>query len=91
MHCDVKCWIDGKGRTLLDFLVHCPKGTMFIKSMDASAQVKDVALLCHLLDGFIQKIGLQHVVQVITDYATNYVATCRMLMDKYPTCFGFLV
>jgi hypothetical protein len=24
-------WTDGKGRTLLNFLVHCPKGSMFIK------------------------------------------------------------
>ena len=29
-------WSDAKGRTLLNFLVQCPKGTMFIKSVDAS-------------------------------------------------------
>jgi hypothetical protein len=51
-------WIDGKGRTLFNFLVHCPKGAMFMKSVDASAHVKDVALLCALLDGFIQEVGL---------------------------------
>jgi hypothetical protein len=55
-------WTDGKGRTLLKFLVHYPKSTMFIKSVDASTHVKYVALLCELLDGFIQEIGAQHVV-----------------------------
>jgi len=80
-------WTDGKGRTLLNFLVHCPRGTMFLKSVDASAQVKDAALLCDLLDGFIQEIGPQHVVQVITDNAANYVAAGRMLMSRYPTLF----
>ena len=30
-------WSDKKGRTLLNFLVHCPQGIMFIKSVDASA------------------------------------------------------
>jgi hypothetical protein len=48
-------WTDGKGRTLLNFLVHCPRGTMCLKSVDASAHVKDAALLCDLLDGFIQE------------------------------------
>jgi hypothetical protein len=49
--------IDGKGRSILNFLVNCPKGTMFIKSVDASAYTKYVQLLCELLDGFIQEIG----------------------------------
>jgi hypothetical protein len=80
-------WTDGKGRTLLNFLVHCPKGTMFLKSVDASTHVKDAALLCDLLDGFIQEVGMQHVVQVITDNAANYVAAGRMLMSRYPTLF----
>jgi hypothetical protein len=80
-------WIEGKGRTLLNLLVHCPRGTMFLKSVDASAHVKDVALLCDLSDGFIQEVGLQHVVQVITNNAANYVVAGRMLMSKYPTLF----
>jgi hypothetical protein len=81
-------WTDGKGRTLLNFLVHCPRETMFLKSVDASAHVKDAALLCDLLDGFIQEVGPQHVVQVITDNAANYVAAGRMLMSQgYPTLF----
>jgi hypothetical protein len=46
-------WKDGKGRILLNFLVHCPKGTMFIKSIDASVHVKDATLLCELMDGLI--------------------------------------
>ena len=78
---------DGKGRTLLNFLVHCLRGTMFLKFVDASAHVKDATLLCDLLDGFIQEVGPQHVVQVITDNAANYIATGRMLMDKHPTLF----
>ena len=55
-------WIDVKGRTLLNFLVQCPKGSMFIKSVDASAQVKEAALLCELLDGVLQEIGVDNVV-----------------------------
>jgi hypothetical protein len=80
-------WTNGKGRTLLNFLVHCPRGTMFIKSIDASMHVKDATLLCELMDGFIQEIGLQHVVQIITDNATNYVVVGKLLMERHPTVF----
>ena len=59
------------GKTLLNFLVYCPQGLMFIKSVDASAQVKDATLVCQLLDEFIQEIGPQHVVQVVTNNAAN--------------------
>jgi hypothetical protein len=80
-------WTDQKGRTLLNFLVNCPKRSMFVKSVDASAHVKDATLLCDLLDEFIREVGPQHVVQVITDNAANYVVAGRMLMQRYPTLF----
>jgi hypothetical protein len=80
-------WSDGKGKSILNFLVNCPKGTMFIKSVDASAHAKYAQLLCELLDGFIQEIGPQYVVQVITDNAANYVVVGRMLMERYPSLY----
>ena len=48
-------------------MVHCPKGTMFIKLVDALTHIKDATMICELLDGFIREIGVQNVVQVITD------------------------
>jgi hypothetical protein len=30
-------WTDGKGRSILNFVVNCTKGTIFVKSVDASA------------------------------------------------------
>ena len=80
-------WTDRKGRTLLNFLVHCPKGTMFIKSLDASEHIKDAATICELLDGFIREIGVQNVVQVITNNAANYVSVGKMLMERHRTLF----
>lgn len=80
-------WTYRKGRTLLNFLVHCPKGIVFIKLVDASAHIKDAVMICELLDGFIREIGVQNVVQVITDYVTNYVSVGRMLMERHHTLF----
>ena len=58
-----------------------------MKSVDASAHIKDAVLLCDLLDEFIQEVGSQHVAQVITDNVVNYAVVGRMLMAKYPTLF----
>eukprot|EP00253_Pinus_taeda_P002491 PITA_02491 len=80
-------WTDQKGRTLLNFLVSCPKGTMFMKSVDASAHIKDARTLCELLDLFIQEVGPSNVVQVITDNTANYVAAGKMLMERYSNLF----
>ena len=80
-------WTDGKGRSLINFLVNFPRGTVFIKSVDASAYVKDARLLCDLLDKFIQEVGPQYVVQVITDNAASYVAAGRMLMERYASLY----
>ena len=35
-----------------------------------------------MLDDFVEKIGEEHVVQVVTDNAANYKAAGTMLMDK---------
>ena len=80
-------WTDQKGRTLINFLVSCPLGTMFIKSVDATHQIKDTKNLCDLLDVFILEVGAENVVQVITDNAANYVAAGKMLMESYPNLF----
>ena len=64
---------------------------MFIKSVDASHQIKDAKTLCDLLDAFILEVGEQHVVQVITDNAANYVVAGRVLMDRHSTFFGHFV
>lgn len=66
-------WKDKKERTLINFLVNCPKGTMFIESIDASAYSKTGERLFEMLDGWVEQVGEANVVQVITDSASNYV------------------
>jgi hypothetical protein len=78
-------WTDQRSHTILNFLIACPKGTMFFKLVDASDQVKDANLLFRLLDEVVEEVGVQNVVQVITDNAANYVATGRMLEEKHCT------
>lgn len=65
-------WTDRKNRTLINFLVNCPKGSLFVKSVDGSSFMKTGEKLFELLDSFVTEIGENNVVQVITDNGSNY-------------------
>ena len=65
-------WTDRKQRTLINFLVNSAKGTVFMKSVDASAYMKTGEKIFELLDNFVEKVGEKNVVQIITDNGSNF-------------------
>ena len=60
-------WTDRKGRTLVNFLVNCSKGTMFMESINASSIIKTGEKMFELLGKWVDQVGEENVVQVITD------------------------
>lgn len=76
--------MDGKGRTIFYFLVICPKGTVFMKSIDAIAHTKDVALLGELIDEFVREVGIQHEVQGVINDVVSYVVINKLLIERHP-------
>ena len=46
-------WTSRTNRTLINFLVNCPYGTMFVKSIDASSFMKTGEKTFELLDAFV--------------------------------------
>ncbi|CAI8608881.1 unnamed protein product [Vicia faba] len=80
-------WTDRKGRTLNNFLVNCPTGSMFVKSVDASNYAKTGEKLAELLDTFIEEMGEKNIVQLITNNGSNYVAADKELCLKRPHVF----
>lgn len=87
--CTLMCdgWTDGKGRSLTNFLVNSPSGTVFLKSIDTSNVIKDAKQMFELLDSVIEEIGENNVVQVVTDGASNFVAAGKMLEEKRTKLF----
>ncbi|VVA41105.1 PREDICTED: LOW QUALITY PROTEIN, partial [Prunus dulcis] len=75
-------WTDGKNRVLINFLVNSPAGTWFLKSIDASDSIKNGTLLFKYLDDVVKEVGEEHVIQVITDNASNYKNAGVKLMEK---------
>ena len=50
-------WTDQRRRTLINFLVQCPKGTVFLKSIDATEVSKTAETLFKLLKEVVQFVG----------------------------------
>ncbi|KAK1574958.1 hypothetical protein Q3G72_001354 [Acer saccharum] len=80
-------WKDKREKILINFLVNCPKGSMFIESVDASSYAKTGESMFKLLSKFMEKIDFSNVVQVVTDSASNNVLAGRLLEAKYLILF----
>ncbi|XP_059670861.1 uncharacterized protein LOC132316396 [Cornus florida] len=77
-------WIDKRWRTLLNFLVNSPRGTMFIESIGISSFSNDDEKMFDLLNKFINRIGVANVIQVVTDNESSNKYVGRMLEKEHP-------
>lgn len=75
-------WTDKKRRTICNFLANSPKGTVFLKSIDASNICKTADKIFKMMDDIVEEVGEENVMQVVTDNAANYKAAGEMLMQK---------
>jgi hypothetical protein len=80
-------WTDQKRRTLINFLVYCPKGTIFFKIMDLSDVLKTTRLLHHLFKEVVLYVGVENIVHMVTDNAANYVVAGKLMMEEFPSIF----
>ncbi|XP_058741039.1 uncharacterized protein LOC131613382 [Vicia villosa] len=75
-------WTNRRRRTILNFLVNSPKGTVFLNSIDASDITKTADKIFKMIDDIIEEVGEENVVQVVTNNAANYKAAWELLMEK---------
>ncbi|KAL0919971.1 hypothetical protein M5K25_009065 [Dendrobium thyrsiflorum] len=75
-------WSDIKHRSLINILINNPYGTVFLRSVEASDQVKDAEFIFRLLDSIVDEVGVYLVVQVVTDNASAYKTAGQKLMEK---------
>ncbi|KAL9675981.1 hypothetical protein QQ045_004192 [Rhodiola kirilowii] len=83
-------WTDCSRQSLINFLVYCPKGTIFLKSIDASDVSKTTAMLHKLFKEVILYVGVENIIHIVTDNAANYVAADRLLEAEFPKLFWSL-
>ncbi|XP_042475564.1 uncharacterized protein LOC122057512 [Macadamia integrifolia] len=80
-------WTAEGGKILINILVYCPEGTMFLKSVDASEIIRSPAALYELLKEVVEDVGVQHVLQVVTDSAEHYIEAGKSLTETFPTIY----
>ncbi|XP_023742913.2 uncharacterized protein LOC111891057 [Lactuca sativa] len=78
-------WRDVSQRHLINFLVYCPKGISFLKSVDASDIESNATNLCNLFAEIVEMVGEKNVVQMVTDNAANYKLAGTKLCERYPS------
>ncbi|KAJ8639871.1 hypothetical protein MRB53_016565 [Persea americana] len=84
-------WTDGKQRTLINFLVYCPKGVIFLKSIDASGIRKNADALFSMFDEVVLSVGPEKVVQFLTDNDATYKAAGQRVAEKYKNFYWTVV
>ncbi|KAL4615700.1 hypothetical protein ACB092_07G145200 [Castanea dentata] len=62
-------WTNQRNTPIINFLVFCPRGTMFLKSLD--------------FDKVVQEVGVENIVQFVTDNDSAYKSAGKKLMQKY--------
>ncbi|KAK8654424.1 hypothetical protein V6N13_128392 [Hibiscus sabdariffa] len=80
-------WNDAQGRTLINFLVSCPRGVYFLSSVDATDMIEDAVHLFKLLDKAVDEVGEEFVVQVITRNTSSFRNAGKMLEEKRRNLF----
>ena len=75
-------WTDKKRRSICNFLVNSPKGTVFLYSLDTSNISKTADKVFKMLDDVVEYVGEVNIVQVVTDNAANFKAAGDLLMQK---------
>ena len=77
-------WTDKKRRSICNFLVSSPKGTIFLYSLDTYDISKTTDKVFKMLDDVVKFVGEENVVQVITDNVANFKAARELLMHTQP-------
>ncbi|KAG6631013.1 hypothetical protein CIPAW_13G061100 [Carya illinoinensis] len=73
-------WTNQKQQSIINFLVYCPKGTMFLKSVDTSGLRKDAETLFKIFDEVVQEIGVENLQKYGSFYWSPCAAHCIDLM-----------
>ncbi|XP_058764574.1 uncharacterized protein LOC131638031 [Vicia villosa] len=75
-------WTDRRRMTIRNFLVNSPKGTIFLKYIDASDIINIVDNMFKMIDDVVAEVGEDNMVQGVTDNAANYKAAEDLLMQN---------
>ena len=77
-------WSDTNIRPLMNIMLVCPAGDVFLGSVDSTGERKDIAYTTELISKYIDEVGPSNIVQMCTDNAAVMTGAMRSLEQKYP-------
>ena len=83
--CTIICdgWTGPTKLSIINFMLYCKGSRIFLKSVDASENIKDNKYIYSLLKDVIKEVGETNVVQLVTDNGSTFVKAGKLLMKKY--------
>jgi hypothetical protein len=90
-------WDNVTRRPLMNVMLSCPVGDIFLGSIDTTGNKKTKAYIAIKLKKFIKDVGPRFVIQICTDNAMNMLGAMDDIVTTYPphfqtrlrrTCFG---
>ncbi|KAL3649763.1 hypothetical protein CASFOL_006166 [Castilleja foliolosa] len=81
-------WTDETGRDLVNVLVDCPKGTVYLCSSDISTYIGNMDSMLSFLNRVINDVGIDNVVQIVTYSGSSFMKDVgKKIMEKYRPIF----
>ncbi|XP_057799026.1 uncharacterized protein LOC131014896 [Salvia miltiorrhiza] len=81
-------WTDANGRSLVNVLVDCPKGTVYLHSSDISDCLKNMDAMQTFFAKILAEVGVQNVVQIMTYSSSAFMKEAgTQLMERYRPIF----
>eukprot|EP01018_Ginkgo_biloba_P004346 Gb_25212 [translate_table: standard] len=84
-------WTDARNMPLINVIVVCPKGSMFLNAVDCNGELKDATFIANILIDAIESVGPSNVMQVIIDNARVCKAPSYWWRQGTRIFFGLLV
>ncbi|KAL6565337.1 hypothetical protein OROGR_002288 [Orobanche gracilis] len=81
-------WKDSHGHDLINILVECPKGTVYLRSSNISDIIGDMDAMLLFFDQVVKEVGINNIIQVMTCSVSPFMKEVgKKLMEKYRPLF----
>ena len=81
-------WSNIRNKPLINYILVCTKGEVFLDSTDTSGDEKSSEYIAHVIIEHIRAAGPSNIIQVITDSAANCKGSWSIITEEFPhiTC-----
>nr|XP_043624823.1 uncharacterized protein LOC122596332 isoform X2 [Erigeron canadensis] len=80
-------WSHKERKSIMSLCVNSKMGTVFISSKECRSEAHTSERIYKYVEGCIQEVGAEHVVQIVTDDASNNMEAAKLLKATRPKIF----